>query len=500
LPANPWLAITLATTPGELARELRRSWESFVEGGKASVRPAIADSWLRSQAAGVDPYRRDAQGLLDAEALEERWSAHPLYVATPLLRDAFDGIVDEAQHLLVVSDLDGTLLWIEGSSRLRAVAASEFGFVEGADWGEAHAGTNAVGTALASNHALQVFAGEHFSEPVQGWTCAAAPVHDPDTGELLGVVDLTGRAKTAHPHNFASIVAVGRAIDAQLSAAMHERDQRLRTMCQEKMARSGRCALVTPSGRILCSYPDGWLQDDRPSVPKGGGEVLLAAGSMALAEPVGRDEAYVLRLEQRQRTNRPRELVRLRLLGTDRPTMEIDGRTLKLTRRHAEILALLGLGGEGMTAEELALALYGEAGQPVAARVEVSRLRKLLHGGIDAESYRLTVDVASDVAQVRSLLTRGDVVRAAESYAGPLLPRSEAPGIVLERDSLDAWVRHAVLSSSDADALWAWVRSSSGRDDVVAWKRLLTAVDHSDPRRALAAARLEALRAELAAA
>ena len=56
-------------------------------------------------------------------------------------------------------------------------------FAEGTLWSEGGAGTNAIGTAIALDHAVQVFGPEHFSDPVQRWTCSAAPIHDPDTGE-----------------------------------------------------------------------------------------------------------------------------------------------------------------------------------------------------------------------------------------------------------------------------------------------------------------------------
>jgi hypothetical protein len=130
----------------------------------------------------------------------------------------------------------------------------------------------------------------------------------------------------------------------------------------------------------------------------------------------------------------------------------------------------------------------------------VSRLRKLLGGGIDTDSYRLTVDIESDVARVRGLLEQGKVREAAENYEGPMLPHSEAPGIVRDRDELEAWVRHAVMSADDRDALWAWVQCSSGRDDLPAWKRLLSQFDFGDPRRSLAAAQVQSLRTAYAIA
>jgi hypothetical protein len=86
---------------------------------------------------------------------------------------------------------------------------------------------------------------------------------------------------------------------------------------------------------------------------------------------------------------------------------------------------------------------------------------------------------------------------AAEEYPGPLLPGSESPFIESARDELDGWMRQAVVTSGDPDALWAWVRSSSGADDLLAWQRLLAAVDYADPRRSLAVSRTRTLRQEL---
>jgi hypothetical protein len=187
-------------------------------------------------------------------------------------------------------------------------------------------------------------------------------------------------------------------------------------------------------------------------------------------------------------------------IGEPRPLVELGGRAVRLSPRHAEVLGLLASRRAGMTSEELAADLYGDQGQPGAARVEVSRLRKLLGGAIDAHAYRLTIDLESDVARVRALLDRGRTREAVEHYEGPLLPRSEAPGIVRERDELEAWVRHAVMSADDREALWAWVQCPSGRDDLPAWKRLLTQLDFRDPRRTLASARAQSLRTAFAAA
>src|SRR5882762_7117392 len=169
VPRNPWLAIDAATPPALRARELRREWEQFVSGGRANaVRDPVADSWQRSLDAGVDPSgSRLAPAAVDRDEAHARWEAHPLGQAAQLIRDCLAGIADESDHLMVVSDAAGVLLQLEGNARVRSQAADSMNFTEGALWSETGAGTNAVGTALAADHALQIFATEHFNEIVQ---------------------------------------------------------------------------------------------------------------------------------------------------------------------------------------------------------------------------------------------------------------------------------------------------------------------------------------------
>jgi hypothetical protein len=54
------------------------------------------------------------------------------------------------------------------------------------------------------------------------------------------------------------------------------------------------------------------------------------------------------------------------------------------------------------------------------------------------------------------------------------------------------------MTSDDPEALWAWVNSASGRDDLGAWSRLVSHLDFRDPRRSLCASRLGELRRSLA--
>ncbi|HEY5189421.1 MAG TPA: GAF domain-containing protein [Solirubrobacteraceae bacterium] len=499
---NPWLAIDVATAPAQRARELREAWESFVDSPEhfsgVTVRDPIEASWRRSAAAGVDPSGQQVAPIVaDTDEATARWEVHPLCVMAPVIRACLAASADESRHLIVVSDANGVLLWVEGNANVRMRAAESMNFAEGTLWSEGAAGTNAIGTALAAEHAVQVFASEHFNEVVQAWTCAAAPVTDPDTGQVIGIIDLTGEMSTVHPHSMAVATATAQAVEAQLRCSMLVRDGRLLTRFGDHLgAGQGPRALVAPSGRVIASQPLGWLPTGRLNLPPGGGRVPIGGGRSLIAEALGCEDAYVVRGAEgmARGTGVTRDALTLSLLGRERASADLGGRQLGLRLRHSEILTLLCANPEGMTSEELSLGVYGEPHRSGGIRVEISRLRKLLGDCIETDHYRLRGGVASDVAQVCGLLHRGDVRHAAERYPGPLLPASTAPGVVAEREALEGWLRQSVMSAGDREALWAWLQTPSGSHDLAAWQRLLADLPFQDPRRSLAASRITVLR------
>jgi hypothetical protein len=502
---SPWVAVDADTVPSKRARELRDAWEDFVtdrlqdddDPGTPDVRGPIADSWARSRDAGVDPSGRlPAMSVVELNGARAIWDDHPLHDAGPLIEQCMAETLLDADNLLVVSDADGMLLSIKGDTRLRNRAADDMNFVEGALWSEPSAGTNAIGTAMAAGHAVQVFAAEHFTEPVQRWTCSAAPVMDPDTGQMLGVIDLTGDFSVVNPLSLAVVVATARVVEEVLRGRLHERDDRLRRRYAELLGpASAGAALVTGTGRILLDPGQRWARVALQAIPAGGGVLALPSGVQAIAEPVAEDDVYVVR--QNRRSSQPaRPRLELRVLGDEPPEVRLDGVLLRLRPRHVEMLTILALHRGHLNAEVMCAELYGDDGHPASVRVEMSRLRRLLPGTLDSEGYGLAGPVGIDVRRVRALLDRGAVRDAAQAYPGPLLPGSVAPGVERVRDELEGWMRQAVLTCEDAEALWAWVRSSSGTSDLLAWTRLLAELEYTDTRRSLAVARIRALREE----
>jgi hypothetical protein len=394
---DPWVALEPGADPAERVRALRRAHETFTRAGTVPrpVRAVVADSWRRSARAGVGP-----DGTADVELsgtdLGAYRAEHPLAAVMPLFRELLGSFAADGEHLLAVCDAQGRLLWVEGHPATRR-RADGMNFVPGARWAESAVGTNAPGTAVALDRPVQVFAAEHFSRRVQPWTCAAAPVHDPRTGRVLGAVDITGGNGLAHPHSLGFVQAVARAAESQLS-------------------------LLRPPGRP-------------------------AANTIELSA-LGRDEA---RLRAR-------------------------GQTLRLSRRHSEIVVLLARHPEGLTGDELLCALYeDESVTPVTLRAELARLRRVLGPGLLASRpYRLTAVVESDVTVVERRLETGAVADAALAYVGPLLPASQAPAVVRLRRLLADGLRTALLARRDPDLLAGWAHATWGEDDLEAWRALAT--------------------------
>ena len=251
-----------AHDPVEHAHVLHDVFESVMSGDEPRVAPRslISASWERSLAAHVDPDRRMPQAVHSDDEMTDLRAAHPLNEVMPLLRSTLVSIADEAMHVMLVTDADGTILWREGATRLLH-AADATGLSPGFSVSEASIGTNAMGTTLAVDAPVQIHSAEHLVRAYHIWTCAAAPVHDPDTGLILGAIDISGPIHTVHPAMAQLVSATAQLAENQLRVRLAIADERLRVRNMPHLTslRGREGALVTPSGRIIASEPYGDL-------------------------------------------------------------------------------------------------------------------------------------------------------------------------------------------------------------------------------------------------
>src|SRR4051794_9352691 len=296
-----WPAVEAGTDLLARARQIQKSWESLLVGGAldpelppratAGMRPMIVESWRRVLATGLDP--TDLLPSIEADPSEtrERWREHPLGLLRHVLVEPLQLLAEESNSIVQVTDPSGLTLFLGGPDWLKERAA-EMNLVEGARCSETVNGTNGVGTALAEDHPVQVFAFEHFSHHHREWVCSGAPIHDPASGRLVGVIDLTSPWKIAHPRSLELVTTAARKTERCLWEERRDQDARLRRRYGDLAAKTTDL-LVNREGYALVGY-----DSPHPSpldVPEGGGEIVMDDGSIALAEPLGQGEAYLVR-------------------------------------------------------------------------------------------------------------------------------------------------------------------------------------------------------------
>src|SRR3954452_7249418 len=298
---SPWAAVEAGADLRARARQIQRSWDRLLGEGAlgpelppqatAGMRPVIVESWRRVLATGLEPI--DVLPSIEADPSEtrERWLEHPLGLLRHVLVEPLQLLAEESNSVVQVTDPSGLTLFLGGPEWLKARAA-EMNLVEGARCSETVNGTNGVGTALAENHPVQVFGFEHFSHHHREWVCSGAPIHDPVSGRLVGVIDLTSPWKIAHPRSLELVTTAARTTELCLLEERRDQDARLwRRYCH--LAAKSTDLLVNREGYALVGYRS--AHPNPLDVPEGGGEIAMDDGSIALAEPLGHGEAYVVR-------------------------------------------------------------------------------------------------------------------------------------------------------------------------------------------------------------
>lgn len=382
-------------------RLLNRVRETVLSGGTPDIAPraVIGASWRRMQAHGLNPAGAPEVAPLADMELERRRVESGLLPLIPGLRSQLLPVAEAAGELLVVTDADGRVLWREGGRQVLRYA-DHLGFVGGSAWTEGNVGTNAIGTCLVEQTAVHIHAAEHYAESHTAWTCAAAPLHDPLTGRVLGAVDLSGPARTAHPNTLALVIAAARLVELELRARHDRRLATLRAHAAPLLARiGGRAIAVTTDGRTAAAIgmtaPDHVVLPDDP----GPGEIWLPSLGRATVEPV--PGGWLIRLDG-DRPEHPGTAVRLDLdLTGVHPMVRVAGPSESwshtLSPRHAEILLALIRNPAGRTAGELADDLFADAGRKVTVRAEMSRLRRTLGPLLRTQPYRVALGVAATV-------------------------------------------------------------------------------------------------------
>lgn len=258
--------------------EKRQQIEQFRQGSLRSTQQAhllgqsIISSWQRSAQAAI-PKERIAAPLTDL-IIDQR---NPLQHALEYCGGELRHIAQQSHMALVVGDVSSTIIWSAAHKQMQSQAESVH-FIQGGQWREELVGTNALALTLKTEQSSCVFSNEHYMHSVQDWVCYAAPITDPYSKQILGVVDLS---TVWDKHNTLGLLAAERCAALIESALLASQRQHLyiRAFGVPQVLFNGKVLVLTPRQieivTILALCPQGLTLDSLHQVLYGERKVSM---------------------------------------------------------------------------------------------------------------------------------------------------------------------------------------------------------------------------------
>ena len=357
-----------------------RSWQRFTEGAVPDgVRPAVLRSWQRSRhlplSLGQAPFAGDAPA---------RWRDSVAGRAVEAVSGELKAAAVDGDFVAAITDADGTIVWSAGGRTMRT-RAEQVAFVPGGRWGEQAVGTNALGLALQEGRPTTVWSAEHYSPIVHDWVCYSAPVHDPATGRVAGVVDLSTTWQRATPLALTTVTVMARLFDQAMGTAYG-----------------------------------------------GGGQLLLDAAGPLTGGRVDRAAAGL----------------RMRLLGPAAVEVGGAPCALPPRQLDLVAVLALAPGGLSLDALHERLHGDRPVATST-TKAEVSHLRKALGPQVASRPYRFVGPGGRRPRRRPRRPTGWAAGGGPRPLSRPLLPLSEAPAVVEHRHLIDAALRNAVIADGE---------------------------------------------------
>ncbi|MBW0114759.1 sigma-54-dependent Fis family transcriptional regulator [Pseudonocardia abyssalis] len=224
---------------------------NFLEGAGEPVRSGVPDhvlaSWRRSVSRGVQP-----------SVVESPYSTE-LDLGSRLVRCAqpvLDQLVEQ------VADIPMCVALTDGRARLlmRKDSSPSFGrvtdrvcFAQGFGYAEEAVGTNGVGTVLEYGQSVHIVGPEHFVDTLQSFACAGAPIRDPFTGRIEGVLDISCFADHSSPILHSMVKAAAARIERNLLGDRNQGHQALFDLYSRVDARSREAVLAVGPTLVMAN-------------------------------------------------------------------------------------------------------------------------------------------------------------------------------------------------------------------------------------------------------
>ncbi|WFD10570.1 sigma-54 interaction domain-containing protein [Tepidibacter hydrothermalis] len=192
-----------------------KEWENFVfKGIKPSdkIKDFIVESWARSLANNVNLQHNDPIYISEEKFIKKtKRSKNFIKSAVPYMRNLYNSFKGSG-CTVIVADKSCCVLEVIGDEediekikvhKKRALCKEEY------------IGTNAIGTTIYLDKAIQILGPEHFALENHNLSCSACPVHDRE-GNLIGCLSISCILEDANPHILSMVTAAAGAIERQI--------------------------------------------------------------------------------------------------------------------------------------------------------------------------------------------------------------------------------------------------------------------------------------------
>ncbi|EAZ97145.1 sigma-54-dependent Fis family transcriptional regulator [Marinobacter sp. ELB17] len=193
-------------------------------------RSLVEQSWDRCIAWGLDhdfEPTPPAPGAAQVEELERQY--HELLTSTEAeVLPYYRNVLSSSRCLILLANRHATVLRSWGDERITEAQLKPW-FQQGSNWREERCGTNAIGTAIAANKAVQIQRNEHFLKLNRSMIGSAAPIFDAHK-QLVGVLSVFSDAYLPQAHTLGMVRLLAQSVDNRLLKRQFERDHFMLTL------------------------------------------------------------------------------------------------------------------------------------------------------------------------------------------------------------------------------------------------------------------------------
>ncbi|GAA1016520.1 hypothetical protein Aple_019530 [Acrocarpospora pleiomorpha] len=191
------------------------------EAVESGVRERVLMSWQRCRSLGLAPdyapyvYHRDVD--MDGRLVS---------AARPVL-DQLESQLAGINVAILLFDEQARILQRRVGEPAILSLLDDLPALPGCGCPEDIVGTNGTGTALVERRPILIRGREHFAESLRLLACAGAPIRDPISGRILGVLDLTCPDREADPAMLGLVTDAAVRIERRLFEQTSERERAL---------------------------------------------------------------------------------------------------------------------------------------------------------------------------------------------------------------------------------------------------------------------------------